>query len=503
VSSLSDQMRVNRPVPDESPNEVSERLRVVLATDPTVAIAEARMALKSSRDDSMRAAVAGVLVDAGEAAGDREATKVGMTAIKGLLAKDPSNGGLRYMLGTAGLSMARHDKTPKPEWWEVTRKLQTDARRNLWEAAEAELHQAIRAQAWINLGNNLDEGGRWAEAYEAHTAAMRVDPGNPVAAGQAALLLHARGSSPGGPEWQPIAHRLARIAQSKHDQVAQIAPGAQVRYAALPTDRADEAVLPEQVHLSSYQRYVADNRLHLSMALDAMHPECWDSLDLPMLTEPMDIGSHPPPLFAMFNSCKADYLLARQLAWDGMQVDDDDQHHYTNTLDYACYGDGPSRTVLAMRSALDVLDRVAVMANSYFDIGQKPKDVYFRTAWREDSTGRPLRSVVADEIDSRNWGVLALATLAEDFRDDGWLFGRQRLRNIATHRFVISHSMMTGNWRDVSEIEHLSDVDLDASVISALRIARSALMYLVDAVARREHRRPEGASLPLCLPRLG
>jgi len=491
-------------VPDESANQLSQRLRASLPDDAASVIAEARQELRATHDTAKRTALAGVLVDAGAAAGNQSASKAGMTAIRLLLKNDPSNSGLQYMLGTAGLAMARHDITPKPEWWEATRKLQIDARRHLWEAAESSMHESIRAQAWINLGNNLEEGGRWVEAYEAYMSAMQIDPGNPVAAGWAAVILHRHGAAPGGPEWQPIAHRLARLAQAQLGLIAEIAPGAEAQFKDLPTDRADEVVAPELASLNGYQTYVSSNRLHLSMALDALHPECWDSLTMPMLTEAVDSDNNPPALIAMFNSCKSDYLLARQLAWDATQVDDDDQHHYTNTLDYARYGAGPSRTVLAMRSALDVLDRVAVMANHYFGIGREPKDVYFRTAWREESTGRPLRPVVEREILAKNWSVLALVALAEDFRDDGWLFGRQRLRNIGTHRFIVSHEMMVGGWREVPEIEHLSADDLDEAAVAALRIARSGLMYLAEAVGRRERRHPGGdISLPLTLPRLG
>lgn len=490
-------------MPDETADQLSQRLRASLSDDAPAVITEARRAIKSTRDASIRSVLAGVLVDAGVVAGDQTASKAGMAAIKGLLKKDPSNSGLQYMVGTAGLAMADHDTTPKPGWWEATRKLQVDARRHLWEAAESSLPVPIRAQAWINLGNNLDTGGRWIEAYEAYTTAMRIDTDNPIAAGNAALVLHQRGGAPGGPEWQPIAHRLARLAQAQLEVVAKIAPGAEAQFKDLPTDRADEVAPPELANLNDYETYVSGNRLHLSMALDASHPECWDSLTTPMLTEPIGSESSPPALIAMFNACKSDYLLARQLAWDATQVDDGDQHHYTNTLDYARYGDGPSRAVLAMRSALDVLDRVAVMANHYFGIGQKPGDVYFRTVWREDSKGQSLRSAVESEILAKNWSVLALVGLSDDFRDDGWLSGRRHLRNIATHRFVISHEMMTGAWRESTEIEHISNDDLEESVIAALRISRSALMYLADAVKRREGRRPQGISLPLSLPRLG
>ena len=488
----------------ESTHDLNERIRLAMASDPGAAIAEARTILKRSRDSHERSAVAGILVDAGELAEDKEATKTGMVTIQKLVKAAPSDGGLRYMLGTAYLALARHDKTPRPQWWEATRKLQIDTRRELWLAAESDIDASIRAQAWINLGNILDECGRWVEAYMAYMEALSASPGHPVAAGWAALMLQRRGGQPGGPNWLPTAHHLARIAQSNLKLVAVIAPGAEKYFAKLSTDRADDFVRPENAGLKGFDDFVLRNRLYLSMSLDASHPDCWDSLTTPKLTEAISTPSEPPLLFAMFNTCKADYLLARHLAWDARNADTDDFHHYVDTLDYARYGNKASLSNLAMRSALDVLDRVAVAANQYFGLGQEPKDVYFRSAWREAVAGEPLRSAAQTEIGEKNRGMLALVSLSDDFRNDGWLFGRQHLRNIATHRFLIIHEMLLGNWRDAKEIEHISVEDLEEATMAALRIARSALMYLSDAVVQCESRRtPIGVNPSVMLPRLG
>lgn len=485
-------------------NGINERLRLLLTDRPESAVAEALKALRSAADDFERSAAAGVLVDAGVAAGDRAATEKGLAAIRRLVKKNPADGGLRYMLGTAWSAIGHQDKTPRPQWWETTRKCQIDARRELWEAAESTIDGAMRAQAWINLGNNLVECGRWVEGYMAYLDALRVDPGNPVAAGWAAVMLNRRKGAPGGPDWIGRAHYMARMAQSDLKRVAMIAPGAELHFKDLPTDHADEVVVPDDSGLQGYDAFISINRLHLSMSLDASHPDCWDSLGVPRLTEPVTAGANPPPLFAMFNTCKSDYLLARRLAWDAKCADTDDAHHYTDTLDYARYGRKASQTVLAMRSAMDILDRVSVAANQYFGLGLDPKDVYFRSVWREGTKGEPLRQGVESEIAAKNWGMLALVGLSDDFRDDGWLFGRQHLRNIATHRFVVAHEMLTQGWREAQEIEHVSVTALEEATVAALRITRSALMYLSDAVTMRERRRVrKGTIPPLTLPTLG
>jgi hypothetical protein len=83
------------PMPDETADQLSQRLRASLSDDAPAVITEARRAIKSTRDASIRSVLAGVLVDAGVVAGDQTASKAGMAAIKGLLKKDPSNSGLQ------------------------------------------------------------------------------------------------------------------------------------------------------------------------------------------------------------------------------------------------------------------------------------------------------------------------------------------------------------------------------------------------------------------------
>lgn len=46
---------------------------------------------------------------------------------------------------------------------------------------------------------------------------------------------------------------------------------------------------------------------------------------------------------------------------------------FADALDYALYGPDTSALVLAHRTALDLLDKVAVTANSYFELGLAPK----------------------------------------------------------------------------------------------------------------------------------
>jgi hypothetical protein len=82
-------------------NQEAARLHALMDQDPAQAVTEAR-ALSS---DAPVGAVlftglkAGVLVDAGSAANDKQAIEDGIALFRGLLAKHPEEGGAHYNLG--------------------------------------------------------------------------------------------------------------------------------------------------------------------------------------------------------------------------------------------------------------------------------------------------------------------------------------------------------------------------------------------------------------------
>ncbi len=491
---------MERQVKPPSAAEIRSQLRRLAIDDPAQGVARARIALKGATVDDVRATAAGVLVDAGLHCKDRRATVDGLIQIRRLVKRHPDDGGLRYMLGTAYSTLAQHDSTPRPMWWESTRKLQISARRELWNSTTLGLSPAMEAQAWINLGNDLDRCGRWIEAYTAFRKALETSPNHPVASGWAAVVLNRYGRKSGNTNWRPLASRYARIAIAQLEQVAAIAPGAELVFAQLPVETDLDAEQPNEHSLGPYEMFIRENQLHLSMSLDASHPDCWDSLHILRISEADGSAELPPPLFAMLNICKANFLLARRLAWESRGTYFADSTRYADTLDSAVYGQAVSLKVLSLRSALDVLDQISVAANAYFEFGGLPSEVKFRTAWRTESKGEPLFASAQREVERGNFGMLALVSLADDFRDDGWLFGTKQLRNSATHRFIVAHSDQPSEFRDSPEIQRLSEHDLDNLVTKSLQIVRSALTYLIDAVNTRENRTPRGVYPSVTLP---
>ncbi len=201
----------------------------------------------------------------------------------------------------------------------------------------------------------------------------------------------------------------------------------------------------------------------------------------------------PPPVFAMFNVLKSDFILARDLVW---RVINDSAWpttgRFADTLDYATYGADASALILAHRTALDLLDKVAVTANHHFQLGQQPDKVYFGKLWRQKPdkrTGmRPLAKTVDTTIRTGVSALYGLVELADDYDNEAGILRPQKdLRNAGTHRFVILHDL--GNpagSRQAPEVEHHQREHFTQEVLRALRVARSAIQMLALAISQHE-----------------
>lgn len=201
----------------------------------------------------------------------------------------------------------------------------------------------------------------------------------------------------------------------------------------------------------------------------------------------------PPPVFAMFNMLKSDFILARDLAW---RATDNkvwpSTGRFADTLDFASYGPHTSALILAHRTALDLLDKVAVTANHYFGIGLAPDKVYFGKLWRgnpDKVTGaRPLIEKVEEAIRGGANALYGLVELAEDYESSaGILRAQKNLRNAGTHRFVVLHDLGEPmHSRQTPEVEHHHHEQFSQEVLRALRVARSAIQMLALSIAQHE-----------------
>lgn len=480
-------------------SELSAHLDALLDSDPAEAVRQAReIDLDAPERFNLMSLRAAILVDGGALTHQQDAIEEGLALFRELHGLFP-NAGITYNLAN-GLVTAVGNPPRDPNWLdhqEHTRKQRAEARQCYWKVAQdLDAGPSLQTQAWTNLANQFSNSYRLGEAHDARLAALEIDPENGVAASSAArdlLWLFEQGGCSDLTRVEAV--MLAKIAQRHQDRLVQYA-GVQAaqQITAFASELGDPP--PRSPHTDPFIRWVERERLTLAPVVELVDPALGklDWLMLPGIRErESGAGGMPPPVFAMFNVLKSDFILARDLAWRA--IDETvwpTTGRFADTLDYATYGPDASALILAHRTALDLFDKVAVTANHYFELGQPPSKVYFGKLWRcgaDKATGsRPLTETVEAAIRTGTSALYGLVELADDYNDEaGILRPQKNLRNTGTHRFVVLHDLGDpARSRPAPEVEHHRREQFTQEVLRALRMARSAIQMLALAISQHE-----------------
>lgn len=476
---------------------------------------------------------AGVLINAADRLSDSDALQIGeawMTCVveSGLLKGTRFESAAIYnlansRLGITDLNVARawHEADEPQRVTACAERRLADherlrqARQELDVAASLTDDARERGMRLCNLANTLDHSGRWVEAYDAYARALQADPHNGNAAGNAAVLIE----KVIGAGWDFEGHLCSlydhylRLAQANRAGTVDVAgEGAARRFDAMELLGSDEPLAAPRDEDDPYEAWVSKHRLALVAALEGIgfseYAGRWDTITLRSVTETSD--SHDPPtIFAILNVLKADYLVARRLAFEADQLIEEtgcwaqhgeDPGVYTETLNYSVYGEVSSKLVLAHRAALDVLDKTAVAVNEHLQVGDDPRKVSFRRFWFDDKKCTKLRSTLMQH-EGLATAILSMAELAIDMAP-GSLYGHaQDVRNAGTHRFVLVHHGMK-DVESTATMQAMTLAGMRETCHQSLTVARAAFLYLVALLEVFEARRAraDGRTVPLYLP---
>ncbi|MGH3272024.1 MAG: LA2681 family HEPN domain-containing protein [Trebonia sp.] len=347
-----------------------------------------------------------------------------------------------------------------------------------------------RGMALCNLGNLLDDSGRWVEAYTAYADALEADPTNGNAAGNIAELLRRRLG-----RWVDQRGHLAAVydkyvtmAKSLRERTVEVAgPAAAGRWDALEPTGSRGHLRHDGDQLDPYQCWIVRHRLALVASVEGLGSDSrqWDTASVSGVASPA--GERVPGIFGALNVLKAEFLVARRLAFQGqrMHAESPARQHpgdpglYTDTLDGSLYGEPPALLLLAHRSALDVLDKIAVTANEHFGSGLAPARVEYSRYWCDSRTGQ-----IRPQLGPGGEGLRclqALAELAGDLSEDGMYPSARLLRNAGTHRLVhATTGEPTGPTQDTFSTVNMPE--LQTAAIEALQVSRAAYLYFVDLI---------------------
>lgn len=194
------------------------------------------------------------------------------------------------------------------------------------------------------------------------------------------------------------------------------------------------------------------------------------------------------------NQIKQDYVLARYFLVQSQYhsevidvVDRDVTLYYP--LDYSLHSTYIQLMKASLKAAADVLDKIAFFVRDYCQVTTiQETRVDFQSLWADRNSPGKLRPELAAK---ENLFLYAFLDMALDLRNDGYYGFINGLRNALTHRYLVVHDMLLSRQAN-SDIPRIELDDFLKDCISAMKLVRAAVMYLIAFVQIEEERASEG-----------
>src|SRR5690606_27774098 len=276
------------------------------------------------------------------------------------------NSTLKYNLANGLRALASCTERKGLNWYQKTEDLRLEARLYFYLAANAsDALPDTKSQSFTNLGTVLWSSYRWVEAYDLYTLALTENPRNGVASsGALKMLKYALQQELGNydllvAEIEYLATHVRENLETIYayaggyglkgivNEVKEIRSGNKKK----PNEKGDE-----------YESFVVSNNLTLSPTIHSHEHDSkyWDNINILSIGVGLSGNGSVPEVFTMINILKSDYILSRQLFFYASNRLFKETGNYNDTLNHACYGVNVSALALAQRSALDILDKIAV-----------------------------------------------------------------------------------------------------------------------------------------------
>jgi len=386
-----------------------------------------------------------------------------------------------------------------------------------------------------NLGNLMDNIGRFAEAVEYRNNALSLNPKFGMALGGKGLsyLWYAKYLYDGGHKAY-LSHQAYRLFKSslncqlEYGAAEQFQKGMQ--YVKSHIDKIDKTFLDKELYLDSfplgqsddeinYRTWCLQNCLFLNPLNDlGPYPiAARDILSIPSIVTKINEG---PNCQILFNQLKQEFVTARFIYYQGISGKtvhySDKEVFLFDTEDCPIYSKTSEEIKCSFRICYSILDKIAFFLNYYLNLGVKEREVYFKTIWytqrkiNKNDQKKPnekeytLRPKLTQK---NNLPLLGLFWISKDlfekesqFRDAIEPDAKEwyEIRNHLEHKFLklhlnddnsaIYHSRYLGEI-DESLTYSIEIHDFERKTIKLLKTVRSALIYLVLAMEYEEFER--------------
>lgn len=419
---------------------------------------------------------------------------------------------------------ARQDRTQAWAWDQVPAQRQLLLLRSaLNRSSFPELPDFLRCQILTNLANQLNYLGRFVEAREFWSRALEALPSFWMARFNRGfgLLTYAK-------HVYDMDHRYVLAWTAHTDMMAAVTSlDEHPEYGdrrLRPTFLAHAESIAVRVDLDAvaaeynpdgfslgkgkkeqaYRKWCLQECLFLNPLNDA-GPNAIAARDVMQLPTFYTSSDERPVVLGLFNQLKQEFVSARWMYYEGitthgLHFSDRDVTLY-NTLDYPALGLAAEKVKLAFRMSYSLFDKIAFYLNHYMKLGIAENQVSFRHVWRDKKT-KQLRPAFAD---TENLAFRALYWLSRDFYDEDLKDTMEPearachdLRNHLEHKYLKLHLMeLPAPETPPSAFDLFKDdlahsltvEDLERRTLRMLKLARSALIYLLLGMHIEEERR--------------
>ncbi|KAF1125345.1 LA2681 family HEPN domain-containing protein [Streptococcus agalactiae] len=363
----------------------------------------------------------------------------------------------------------------------------------------------ILCSLYTNYGNLLDAYGRKQLAIEMYRKAMKINSEFTMASGNLAISLdHYRYFVNETEQF----HFVKEIKSLLENALFIVDPNrfsmAEERFLKLyesysAFDVSRECTCKDYEYNSisqDYSHWCHKNLLYLNPLNDLQSNEVYrydDNLLLPNLLG--NSKEDPTRYFSMFNQIKQEYIYARYLCFNSLEVDEvhfaDENVSLIDCLDYTQYSVRIEGLKTAFKTLYSLLDKVALLLNEYFSIGISIRNINFHSIWN--------RSNVLKELLNKNIGLLSIYWITKDFdyESDSMTANPdskklKKIRNYLEHRFTnVTLDFYYEEKNSTESRLFLTEKELRRSTIDLLHLTREVIFSLKNAIQIHEYQKRE------------
>lgn len=400
-------------------------------------------------------------------------------------------------------------------------------RKALLLAEKVKDSQHLLAQILTNLGNALNQVGRFVEAIYYWNNAITILPGFGMAVGNLGFGLanYARVLYDEGHRFIfcKFSYRYLLEGIASSDVYPQAKKGF-LETAKILVDRYGHDHLVADLDMNcfsmgrskmekAYREWCMDHCLFLNPLNDFVHAKIvsYDSFFLPAITAPFEA---PPLYHAIYNQLKQEYASARFLLYEGIHANkphfSDSGNLQVDTFDYAVFSLSTEKIKIAFRLCYSLFDKIAYLLNDYLKVGLEPHEVNFQRVWylKGKRTSMQLHQKL---MDSQNWALRGLYWLSKDLMVSEATFSSSILpeslrlaaiRNSIEHRSFMIVEMGKNEKVHQDLTFQITRDEMIHKTLVLMRMSRAAMMYLSYAIHIEEQKGTASNRIPVSMPEM-